>query len=624
MLIATAAFGVCGGVASAQLPGAGARTLEEGWRFAPGAPARPPERGWRPVAVPHVFEAKPRPASFAGGIGWYRLRVRVPRASAAAGWDLHFAAARRRADVWLNGRHVGRSRAPYAPFWVRAHGVRRRRANELLVRVDNRRPARLREGWWNWGGLTRPVSLVPVGRVVLRDVAVLPDVRCVGGGACTAVVELSGRAHNRGGAPIDASVGLRLSAPSGAQHATALPLALPARDSRTFRTQLAIAGTPELWSPAHPQLHGADVWLDAGARREARVQLRIGLRSVRVAGGQLLLNGAAVRLRGASIHEDLPGRGAALRDRDIERIVGDLRALGATVTRAHYPLDERLLARLDELGILVWNQAPVYHLSERDFARRGGVSRALAALRAAVANTRNHPSVLVHSVANELTDTPDAAPATSRYIARAAAYVRALDPSVPPALDIMGRPNFPRQRSYGAVGALGLNVYFGWYGSRPGPHSVAEHGDLAPYLQTTRAQYPGHALVVTEFGAEADRRGPGSVKRTYAFQAGYLDRTLDVIQRVQGIDGAIYWTLREFAIRPGWVGGGSRAGRHDSIHNKGLLTYRGRRKPAWYVARRRFADRCQPRGYCDPIARLRSAAETSRTAASGYSAVSES
>jgi Glycosyl hydrolases family 2, TIM barrel domain/Glycosyl hydrolases family 2 len=573
-------------VASAQAPGAGARTLEEGWRFAPGARARPPARGWRPVAVPHVFEAKPRPASFAGGIGWYRLRFRVPRASAAVGWDLHFAAARRRADVWLNGRHVGRSRAPYAPFWVRAHGVRRRRANELLVRVDNRRPAGLREGWWNWGGLTRPVSLVPVGRVVLRDVAVLPDVRCTPAEACTAAVELSGRAHNRAGAPIDASVGLRLTAPSGRQHATTVPLALPARDSRTFRTQLAIAGVPELWSPARPQLHDAGVHLASERGREAQVNLRVGLRSVRVAGEQLLLNGAAVRLRGASIHEDLPGRGAALRDRDIERIVGDLRALGATVTRAHYPLDERLLRRLDELGILVWNQAPVYH-ADRDLVRRGGVARALAALRAAVANTRNHPSVVVHSVANELTSTPDAAPATNRYITRAAAYVRALDPSVPSALDIMGRPNYPPQRTYAAVQALGLNVYFGWYGG-PDAHSVAEHRDLAPYLATTRAQYPGHALVVSEFGAEADRRGPASVKRTYAFQAGYISRTLDVIEQARGIGGAIYWTLREFAIRPGWVGGGGGAGRHDTIHNKGLLTYHNRRKPAWFVAQRRF------------------------------------
>jgi Glycosyl hydrolases family 2, TIM barrel domain/Glycosyl hydrolases family 2 len=580
VLVLLGALIVSDGVASAQAPGA--RVLKDGWSFAPQRHGGAPVRGWRRVTVPHVFDAEPRPRSFAGGIGWYRLRFRVPR----AGWDLHFAAARRQATVWLNGRRVGASRLPYAPFRVRGRALRGRRANDLLVRVDNRRPPGVREGWWNWGGLTRPVTLVPARRVVLRDVAVLPDVRCDPAG-CTAAVTLHGRAHNRSRDRIDASVGLRITAPSGRQHATAIALALPPGGGRTFHARLPIAGAPELWSPEQPQLHRAEVSLDSGRGREAESELGIGLRSVRVAGGHLLLNGRPLQLRGASIQEDLPGRGAALRDRDIERIVADLRALGATVTRAHYALDERLLRRLDEAGILVWSQAPIYQ-ADRALARPGGVARALAALRASVIAPRNHPSVLVHSIANELTNTPDRTPATARYIARAAATVRALDPSVPPALDVMGRPHFAYQRSYEAVDALGLTAYYGWYGG-PAAHSVADHRDLGPYLAATRAQYPRHALLVTEFGAEANRRGPASEKGTYAFQARYLARTLDVIERAPGLDGAIYWTLREFAIKPYWRGGNHGAGPHDGIHNKGLLRYDGRRKPAWFVAHRRFA-----------------------------------
>ena len=66
-------------------------------------------------------------------------------------------------------------------------------------------------------------------------------------------------------------------------------------------------------------------------------------------------------LRGASVQEDVPGRGPALTDVDVENMVDELKALGANVTRAHYLLDSRLLDRLDEEGILVWNQSPVYH-----------------------------------------------------------------------------------------------------------------------------------------------------------------------------------------------------------------------------------------------------------------------
>jgi beta-glucuronidase len=55
------------------------------------------------------------------------------------------------------------------------------------------------------------------------------------------------------------------------------------------------------------------------------------------------------------------------------------------------------------------------------------------------------------------------------------------------------------------------------------------------------------------------------------------------------MSGAIYWTLREFAVKPEWDGGAKRDVPRDGIHNKGLITYNGREKPAWTVAERDFA-----------------------------------
>ena len=78
----------------------------------------------------------------------------------------------------------------------------------------------------------------------------------------------------------------------------------------------------------------------------------------------------------------------------------------------------------------------------------------------------------------------------------------------------------------------------------------------------------------------------------YAFQADHLTRTLDVIDRSPVLSGAIYWTLREFEIYPGWTGGAGRRPPEfepNTRHHKGLLTYGGEKKPAWYVARERFA-----------------------------------
>lgn len=583
-----AALGPGLGVPSAQA--AEPTRLDAGWAYAPASgsrPQRPPRRGWVGVTVPHVFSALPAEALYRGDVGWYRLRLRAPSREPAGGWNLRFEGARRTAAVWLNGRRLLAASRPYEPFELRARGLRPGRRNELLVRVNNHGTPDVREGWWNWGGLTRPVSLVPVDRVELRDVAVLPDVRCEAG-ACAAGVRVTGTVRNRSSRPLRARVQLRLKTPSGRvlSWRARLGRLAPGR-RRAVRLRRPIDGAPELWTPEQPQLHSAAVEVLDGTRLVGRHRVVMGLRSVRVREGHLELNGRRLRLRGASIHEDVPGRGPALRDEDADRIVADLQALGANVTRAHYALDHRLLSRLDRAGILVWNQAPIYHADEL-LARRGGVRRALSTLRAAVRGARQHPSVIVHSVANELADEVDRRPASRRYVTKAAAAVRRLDPSVPVALDVMSRPNVPRQATYDAVDALGLNQYFGWYLGR-GSRSTADFAMLEPYLATMRATYPAQAHVMTEFGAEADREGPSELKGTFGFQTGHLSRTLDVVDRTPGLDGAIYWTLREFAIRPRWQGGASFPGEpRDTIHNKGLLTYAGVPKPAWHLAQARF------------------------------------
>ena len=117
---------------------------------------------------------------------------------------------------------------------------------------------------------------------------------------------------------------------------------------------------PALWSPERPQLYSARITLrDRGAVQQV-VRRSVGLRSVTVKHAHLYLNNRRVQLRGASIHEDMPGHGAALTEADMDRIVRELKDLGANVTRSHYLLNDRLLDRLDRAGILVWNEAPIW------------------------------------------------------------------------------------------------------------------------------------------------------------------------------------------------------------------------------------------------------------------------
>ena len=305
--------------------------------------------------------------------------------------------------------------------------------------------------------------------------------------------------------------------------------------------------------------------------------------------GQLYLNDRPLQMSGASIEEDMPGHGAALTESDMDTIVAELKALHANVTRAQYPLSQSLLDKLDQAGILVWSQAPIYHRDEL-LLTPAERAAALATLASSVLQTRDHPSVLTHSVANELSPTPDRVVGTRDYLDASTGVVRNLDPTLPVSLDLLSYPGYPRQKTYTRFDLLGVNNYFGWYSGQPA-HSTAKIADLAPYLRTMHGYYPKQALVMTEFGAEANFKGPGTELGTYAFQADYVRRTLRVVRALPFIDGAIYWTLREFAVKPYWYGGGGSTvdQPRSSYHRKGLISYDGTPKPAFAVASAEFA-----------------------------------
>jgi Glycosyl hydrolases family 2, TIM barrel domain/Glycosyl hydrolases family 2/Glycosyl hydrolases family 2, sugar binding domain len=550
-----------------------------------------PSSGWQSVSVPHVFDARPLDELFHGTVGWYRLTFAGPSEPSGFGWALRFEQARRVAHAWLNGRSIGGSRDPYTQFVLAARGLRPNAPNTLLVRVDNRKGTEPREGWWNWGGLTRPVTLVPLGPVSLSNPALLPQLSCLTPATCTGTLLFDGWMTDNTRHRATARIEVSLKAPAGGhvQLATGPTTTLARHSSRHVRFSIPLRAPIATWSPDNPQLYDATVRTVAGTQTTQLATQRVGMRAIEVRGGLLYLNGAQITLRGASIQEDVPGRGPAITDADAAQIVSQLQALHANATRAQYPLNQGLLNRLDAAGIMVWSQAPIYHRDEllQTAAQRAS---AIGTLRGSVLATRAHASVITESVANELSPTPDIVPGTRRYMEAAAHIVHALDPGVPASIDLLSYPGYPAQRTYRDFDLLGINNYFGWYTGKPG-HSTASMTDLGPYLNEAHARYPDQALVMTEFGAEANTSGPAALKQTYAFQSQYIQQTLGVVDRLAFMSGSIYWTLREFAVKPHWDGGAHRRDiPRTAIHHKGLLAYDGSAKPAFAVTAGLFAQ----------------------------------
>ena len=557
----------------------------------PGGDAAQGPQRWTPVQIPSVFNTKAVATEYGGSVRRYRVRFTGPRTPRGFRWLIQFESVRRAATVYLNGRRIGRNTDPYTPFTLEARGLRPGRPNQLLVLVDSRKDPRLPEGWWNWGGIVRPVHLVPAGRVHLLDLGTMSRVRCRGPATgCRASVLVDGVLERSGAKQLSPKLEVVLRSPTGRRTRRVFRLPRQRGQRRRVRVSMPVPA-PELWKPEDPELYSARLTLrDRGVVQQVE-RRNVGLRSVEVKRGMLYLNNRRIELHGASIHEDMPGSGAALTPSDMDRIVSDLKELGANVTRSHYVLSQGLLARLDRAGIMVWNQAPIWQRDRHANVLRypSQRRRAYQTVRRTVIAARSHPSVITHSVANELWSRPDDRPnITKRYLLDAQRDARDLDPTLPISVDINGRPGHPEQFTYHEFDMLGINQYFGWYSW------VSNFDDLPLYLQEMRDLYPELALVMTEFGAEARPEladAPLERKGSYAFQSFHAARTLDVADAAP-ISGAIYWTLREFQIYPGWAGGAGQRPpqyRPNTMHQKGLLTYEGEKKPAWYVVHDRYA-----------------------------------
>jgi len=547
--------------------------------------------GWSAITVPSAWNATDESRqSFNGTVGWYRKDFRLPNRSRSQDWLVRFESVNYRARVWLNGRPLGENRGAYLPFELHlpAERLNRNGVNRLVVRVDNRRhptdfpPSNLdykgnpTGGWWNYGGLLREVYLRRVDKVDFATVTVRPDLACT---TCSASVLFRVLARNYTGS----SQPVSLSATYGARRVSLGAMTIPGRSSRTFTARLTVP-SPRLWSPASPYLYDVRITARQGGRVLRRYELRSGARSIKVRNGVLLLNGQQLNLRGVALHEDSLERGFAQTNADRDRQIAWSEEIGATILRSHYPLHPYTHEQADRKGLLIWSEIPVYAVKTHYLKQR--LVRELAAkeLRTNIEANGNHPSILVWSIANELSAKPG--PTQADYIARAARTAKELDPGRPVGLAVAGYPNAGCQPEYRPLQVIGVNTYFGWY---PGPSGqLADRTLLGDYLDQVRRCYPRHAIMATEFGVEANREGPVEEKGTYAFQEDWINYTLSVFDSKPWLSGAIYWTLQEFRVRPDWEGGNPRPGPNPVMHQKAVITLSGDKKPGFFDLQRAY------------------------------------
>jgi beta-glucuronidase len=507
------------------------------------------------VTLPQSFLTHSPEMRWYNGLVWYQRHFIVhPKAGQRA--FLHFGAVDYHAYIYLNGKRVGEHEGGFTPFAFEVTKLLRDGDNRLTVGADSERTAEDLPppvtDWENYGGITRPVSLIVTPPTYIDDAWI----RIAADGRIAATVKLAG--DQTAGRDVRVRVpelGFTFSGRTG--------------PDGSWTAEAPLPRAMKLWSPESPTLY--DVRFESG---DDVLKDRVGFRTIAVRGHDILLNGKPIFLRGISIHAEELGANptraltpAAARALLMEAKQG----LHANYVRlAHYPHPETMLRAADELGLLVWSEIPVYW--QVDFKNPQTLANALRMQTESIERDRDRASIIVWSVGNE---TP-ISDARNAFLRRLIANARSLDPTrlVSAALlatrkgmvEDIDDPLAPD------LDVIAANEYVGWY----------TDDKLADVPSIEWREPVDKPLIFSELGAGAlagfHDLSPSPHKFSEEYQSEFFRQNLKMAAKIPFLRGMSPWILKDFrsprrqnpTYQQGW-------------NRKGLESPTGERKQAFGV-----------------------------------------
>jgi beta-glucuronidase len=478
---------------------------------------------------------------------------------------LHIGAANYRSKAWLNGHLICEHEGGFTPFDCDITTAAHPGDNSIVILVDSTRipdgVPTLKTDWYNYGGLTRDVSILTVPTAYIDDFDLHLDRPTRS--KIEGYVHIEGAPANTTAEVTIPELHLQTTATTDAEGRAAITLPAP---------------NLTLWSPDNPKLY--NVTLTSG--NDTLTDL-IGFRTIETSGSRILLNGHSIALNGICIHAEAPIRtGRVDNDQDVATLLSWVKELNANYVRlAHYPHDERMTRAADKLGILVWSEVPVYWAEHFDDPTVFAKSQ--QQLHENIRRDRDKASVILWSIANETPNTP----ARTDFLTRSANFVHRQDPTrlVTAALLVRGEGNTkiiddPLGQS---LDVIGFNEYIGWY-----EKSATDADNFTWKVAPDLANKP---LIVSEFGggAKAGLHGPpfepDAQRWTEEFQANIYRHQIPMLHKIPNLRGATPWILMDFRspLR-------NLPGIQDGFNRKGLISDQGQKKAAFYILQQAYKD----------------------------------
>ena len=504
--------------------------------------------------VPGDWNSQDNKLLYYEGTIWYRRLFDYKKTTDNNHVFIHFGAVNYESDIYLNGKKLGKHIGGFTPFNYEITNLLKEKDNSLVVKVDNKRKREavptLNTDWWNYGGITRDVNLVTVPNTFIQDYLV--QLKKGSENEISGYVQLNEATTQQT---------IRVTIPE-------LKLSTEANTDSTGKATFSFkAKKIDHWCPENPKLYQVEL-----SYKDKKVTDKIGFRTIATRGTDILLNGKSIFLRGICIHEENAQRGGrAYSMQDARMLLNSAKELNCNYVRlAHYPHSENMIRMADEMGILVWEEDPVYWTIQWDNPTT--FANARQQLTDVIDRDKNRASVIIWSMANE---TP-VSEARTTFLKKLAEHARSLDNTrlISAALEVHHNATNPNERIVedpfaDYVDIVNFNQYVGWYDGLP-----KNCDDIIWIINYNKP------VMISEFGGDALQglHGDSDTRWTEEYQEDLYARTVKMLAKIPQFRGVSPWILYDFRspkrvlpnIQDGW-------------NRKGVIGQNGTKKKAFFV-----------------------------------------
>ncbi|BAX78438.1 glycoside hydrolase family 2 protein [Labilibaculum antarcticum] len=507
------------------------------------------------LLVPGDWNSQKEKLFYYEGSLWYKKSFDLPDYNPEKRYFLHFGAVNYRADVYVNGKKLGMHKGGFTPFNFEMSHLVKQKDNFVIVRVDNKRAAdevpTLNTDWWNYGGITRDVTIYELNKTFIQDYSL--QLAKDNAGIMTGYFQLDGAGKSN--SKVNVSIPeLKIEKSFTTDENGYLKFQFPVKKLK-------------FWSDKSPKLYHVEF-----STEDDQLSDEIGFRTIATKGSDILLNGEVVFLKGICMHEENVMRGGRAHSmEDAQMLLNWTKELGCNFVRlAHYPHNENMLRLADKMGILVWEENPVYWTIQWENLET--YANAENQLKEVISRDKNRASVIIWSMANETPQTD----ARFVFLSNLAKTARSIDNTrlISAALEDHGKKGeqntmIVEDKFAEVVDVLSFNQYYGWYGG--------EVDNIKNIRWEVDLDKP---IIISEFGAGALQgfHADSLTRWSEEFQELLYKETLPTLDKIPQLSGITPWILADFRSPRRML-----IPYQDGWNRKGLISETGNRKKAFYT-----------------------------------------